>query len=206
MTKIPPPRCQECGAAAEVVPASVFYPGRADLAKKWRWRCPECGAHCGCHGTSKKPLGRPCGPELRRARGLLHEKFDEIWRRAPDYYQNAEPSALPIIRSGARARCHHWLAMRLQIPFEECHIALFDLERCRAAWRAIGRTTYPEIRAWAKERKRREKAEGGQARDEETGEEGTAAEDCAGDRPERDGMDREDPGLHAAAARPTPDF
>jgi hypothetical protein len=72
--KVTAPLCAHCGRPAVLVTgADVYGPRRPDLADKWLWRCDLCHAWVGCHGTTKRPLGRPGNYELRKARITPHE-------------------------------------------------------------------------------------------------------------------------------------
>jgi hypothetical protein len=83
---------------------------------------PACDTYVGTHkaGHMKgQPLGTPANAELRNARKLLHEKFDPLWKHC--YL--------------TRGVAYQLLAKSMQIPEEECHIAMFNLVRCREAWK-----------------------------------------------------------------------
>ena len=61
------------------------------------------------------PMGRLANAELRSAKQAAHAAFDPIWK------------------SGflSRRAAYTWLADVLGIPFDQCHIGEFDLQRCR---------------------------------------------------------------------------
>lgn len=151
-----PPICPHCGQPAQLRVGSEVYPHRADLWDKWFWCCDPCGARCGCHGKTKDPLGVPARRDLREARIMLHnEMLDPLWRNAVaagDYDPEDEKARIIITRT-ARARVYAFLADRLGLTKDQTHTALFDLEQCRAAWRALRGVDYPTIRTWAKARK-----------------------------------------------------
>lgn len=132
--RLPPiegPRCAECGGESALVTGEGVYPHRVDLHAKVFWAC-DCGAYVGCHKDSDcKPLGTPAGPALRRARSMLHDRFDPLW------------GAAGVSRSGAYA----WLASALGIPGKDMHFGLFDIHQCRAAWVALRGITASDIAA-----------------------------------------------------------
>jgi len=72
---------------------------------------------------------------------LLHDRrIDPIWKIDAG---SKECKA-------ARHRVYHFLSEKLGIPREEVHTGLFDIERCRAAWRALSdksgkRITYADL-------------------------------------------------------------
>lgn len=111
------PICPYCGNPSELVSGGVVYPRRPDLASKWFWRCAPCKAWVGCHPTTQRPLGRLANAELRSAKSVVHSVFDLIWK-------GGEMS---------RGNAYAWLADQLGIPVSECHVGMFDLERCKLA-------------------------------------------------------------------------
>lgn len=140
--------CVECnGTEAGLVSGAVIYPHLPNLSRKKFWRCP-CGAYVGCHPGTSEALGRPAGPETRKARGYVHAILDPLWRNAPDLYP---PDAKAFgIRKVARTRCYEWLADKMGLTADECHTAMFTIDQCRQAYRLLKTITYAEIRDWAK--------------------------------------------------------
>lgn len=108
------PRCIECREVARLVGGNVIYPHREDLFHKSFWLC-DCGAYCGCHGITTRPLGFPAGAETRRARNNAHAVFDPLWR------------------SGGmdRRAAYGWLAERMGLPSEQCHIGMMTAAQAR---------------------------------------------------------------------------
>ncbi|WP_084539622.1 zinc-finger-containing protein [Azorhizobium doebereinerae] len=155
-TSGPAPICPACGNAARLTDGSEIYQHRPDLHLKPIWKCDGCGAYVGCHPGGTRPLGTPADAELRVARSKLHEQMiDPLWRTADvsGEYGAANDRSRRRIRAKARVRVYDFMSHRLGIPRDECHTGLFDIERCRAAWRALQGITYPEIRAWALKQK-----------------------------------------------------
>ena len=153
------PLCAHCLTPAAVVSGVDVYPHRPDLGHKWFWRCGRCpDAYVGCHGITKRPLGRPANAELRKARGILHDqRVDPLWKTAlvTVDYQPEDPKARAIILNTARARVYEFIAWKMGLDRDECHVAMFTLPQCRAAWTALAGVDYPFIRRWAKLRKER---------------------------------------------------
>lgn len=150
------PICPYCNKPAELRTGRQVYPHRGDLWDKAIWVCEPCGARCGCHGKTTEPLGVPARADLRDARMKLHnEKLDPLWQKAvvAGGYEPEDQKARAIITRTARSRVYAFLADRMGLTKDQTHTALFDLEQCRAAWRALSGVTYPEIRTWAKARK-----------------------------------------------------
>lgn len=110
--------CGYCDRQAQLVGAEKIYPRRPDLAAKWFWRCEPCGAYVGCHPGTTTPLGRLANAELRRAKQLVHSVLDPLWK------------------SGRMKRHEVYakLAAALGIAPQNCHVGMFDLVTCDAAY------------------------------------------------------------------------
>lgn len=155
MEDVKPPLCCHCQKPARLTDGREVYPRHPDLYEKPIWRC-ECGAYVGCHPGTRVPLGTPADQPLRRARQALHNRrVDPIWMTADGlpFYKPESDQARWQIRRTARSRLYAFLATKLGISEDECHIGMFDMERCRAAWHALYKVEYPQIREWAKSRR-----------------------------------------------------
>ena len=106
--------CCCCNKQAKIVSGNKIYPKRPDLKEKLFWLC-ECGAYVGCHGNSNKPLGELAHKEVRLLRRKAHNVLDEIWKS----------------KKMQRKEVYQWLAIKLGINYEDCHIGLFDMELCQ---------------------------------------------------------------------------
>ena len=150
-----PPRCIECGAEAVLMTGKDVYPRNPEFWDKPIWICwtPGCGARCGCHPGTTKPLGRPAGAALRRARQMLHGLLDPIWKQADQLsvYAPEDNRTRWQIRGRARKRVYAWLRERMGLTEKECHVGEFSIEQCREAWRLLSGTDYAAIREWAKQ-------------------------------------------------------
>lgn len=147
------PVCAPCRRMTRLVSGRQIYGHRPDLWDKPIYVCDGCGAYVGCHEGTTKPLGTPAGPQLRDARIKLHERMiDPLWETADvsGLYVPEDEQARKVIRFAARGRVYAFLAHRMGLTKEQTHVSLFDLEQCRAAWRALQGVTYPEIREWAR--------------------------------------------------------
>lgn len=105
------PTCIECGNRARLVGGDAIYPHRRDLYAKQFWLC-DCGAYCGCHPNSDRPLGSPCGPVTRKARSAAHAAFDPIWKRG----------------EMRRSAAYRWLSEAANIPTERCHMGMMTAD------------------------------------------------------------------------------
>ena len=116
-----PPVCPYCDRPARLATGRERWPARRDLASVRVWVCDPCGASVGCHVGTDRPLGTLANAYLRDARRRAHAALDPLWR------------------GGARSRSdvYVWLARRLRIPANLCHIATFDADLCEDAVRAV---------------------------------------------------------------------
>ncbi len=117
--------CNHCATEAVLVNGQDLY-GYASLKHKLFWQCQSCGAYVGCHpparangkggqGDGTVPLGTLANPTERRARSRAHAAFDSLW----------QPGG-PMKRKEAYA----WLAGRLGLSADDCHIGMFDPPTC----------------------------------------------------------------------------
>lgn len=109
------PVCLYCDKKSELVGGDIIYPHRPDLAHKKFYFCKPCDAYVGCHGGGTKPLGRLANRELRKLKSQAHSFFDPIWKQ----------------RKMTRADAYKWLSEKLDIPIEQTHIGMFDVDLCK---------------------------------------------------------------------------
>lgn len=143
--------CPYCERQARQVDGRSIYPHRPDLHAKRFYLCRPCDAYCGTHPDGR-PMGFPADRQLRKARNYVHALFDPLWEKVAEAYDGEDNRKL---RGVARSRAYRWLAERLAIEPAACHVTMFDLERCRQAYRILRdeRPTAATIRAWAQARK-----------------------------------------------------
>jgi hypothetical protein len=75
--------CVECGqnTNAKLTNGKEIYPHRQDLYALPFWKCPRCSNYVGCHKKSKnRPLGVIPNKEIKKARMLIHELVDPLWK------------------------------------------------------------------------------------------------------------------------------
>jgi hypothetical protein len=101
----------------------AIYPHRQDLAAKKFWQCEPCDAYVGTHKDSPKhaPLGRLANAELRRLKMDVHAAFDPLWKSG----------------QVSRSATYLWLAEAIGVALPECHIGMFDEDRCLRAYKAL---------------------------------------------------------------------
>ena len=121
--KEPAPTCQYCGQIAELVTGEVIYPGLTYLHHKHFWHCAPCASYVGCHepgkgyGDGTRPLGLLANAELREAKQAVHAVLDPIWKSGQK----------------TRKQAYQWLADKLCIPVQNCHVGMFTVEQCQRA-------------------------------------------------------------------------
>lgn len=112
--------CPYCEAEAELIKdsSSVYQKDYGPL-----WICRPCDAWVGCHPGTTKPLGRLANKELRTAKVAAHNAFDPLWMR--------KIKEQGWKRHSARSMGYKWLASKMGIRSEDCHIGMFNIEQCR---------------------------------------------------------------------------
>jgi len=108
------PDCPYCGERSALVGGDAIYPHRPDLYAKQFYSCEPCGAFVGCHPGTITPLGRLADASLRKAKSAAHRAFDPLWRE----------------EGMSRKHAYQWLARKLGIDSEDCHIGMFDTDTC----------------------------------------------------------------------------
>lgn len=118
---IPSVVCPYCNSKAKLVGGAAVYPHRADLYDLKFWHCKPCDAYVGCHKPNRHnnfdptvPLGRLADGQLRKAKSAAHMTFDRIWKEG---YKS-------------RTDAYAWLASKLEISVDACHIGMFDVDMC----------------------------------------------------------------------------
>lgn len=113
--------CTYCGRDAALVTGWAIYPHRRDLEHKIFYLCKPCEAWVGVHDGTEKPLGRLANKELRFWKQRAHSVFDPMWK-----LKNRRSN-----RKDARGKAYKWLAERLGVDPDGCHIGQFDIEQCK---------------------------------------------------------------------------
>lgn len=116
--------CNYCGKEAELVTGAEVYPHLPNLAAKKFYRCVPCDARVGTHPGTDRPLGNLANADLRRIRSQVHRAFDPIWKD----------------RRMSRSKAYARLARAMGIPVDECHVGMFDVERCEIALAVLRKT------------------------------------------------------------------
>ena len=114
------PTCPVCRNPGRLVDSAIVYGGRS-YGSIWYCDCVAGGVYVGCHKGTSEPLGTMATAGLRELRKRAHAAFDPLWRD-----ENSTMS---------RSQAYSWLASRMGIPVDECHIAMFNEEQCEEAER-----------------------------------------------------------------------
>ena len=116
------PLCPYCDAEAILSTINDFY-GR-QIKDGYMYVCanyPKCDSYVGCHPGTKKRLGRMADAELRGYRKALHAIFDPQWKNATTQ------------KSKVRSELYQWLADKLGIPVQRCHMSYLNIEEAKNA-------------------------------------------------------------------------
>lgn len=105
--------CPYCHKQAEFVDSKVVYGKSHGMI--YLCRCKPDFAYVGVHKGTDKPLGSPADRMLRYWRGRAHAAFDPIWKK----------------KAVTRSEAYQWLAQKLGIHKDDCHIGMFDTETCK---------------------------------------------------------------------------
>ena len=107
--------CQYCKTETEKVSGKVIYPHLEKLHNGLYYLCKKCGAYVGAHIKTGLPMGDVADDKLRAARIKAHISLDEIWQ---DCIMD-------------RTDTYRWLAVKMGLSKNECHIGKFNIEQCR---------------------------------------------------------------------------
>ena len=142
-------RCDYCGKPAPLVTGKTLFPTRPDIWERRFYVCRPCGAWVGCHKRTDVPFGRLANAELRMWRQEAHAAFDPLWGH--------NPKGGPKDRAAySRTAAYRWLAAKLGIHPDKCHVGLFGVDECRRTIAACEEfRAYAADQADARERARR---------------------------------------------------
>jgi len=117
--------CSYCKKPAKLVTGKDLFPNYRGGDNKYYWHCKTCAAWIGCYDKSdfynqdgKTPMGTLARVELRSIRTELHKLFDILWKS--DHMMRGE--------------AYMWLAKKMKLTVDECHIGMFDYPQCCEAY------------------------------------------------------------------------
>lgn len=116
--------CPYCKSHALLVDSKTIY------GKSYGnlWLCGPCDAYVGCVKGTDRPLGTLANELDRQGRKSAHGCLDAIWKNRQRGYS----------RSGV----YRWLADKMDLSLEECHIARFNYNECMRAVRHLREHPY----------------------------------------------------------------
>lgn len=106
--------CPYCNSKTKLIDTAEIYHGHH---YGYAWACveyPNCDAYVGTHKANNLPLGRLANAELREAKKKAHTAFDPVWRTG----------------GMSRSYMYQLLSDYLEIPSNQCHIGMFDVDLC----------------------------------------------------------------------------
>jgi hypothetical protein len=105
-----PTVCRYCGGKIIKTTTRALYPkGNEPI-----YLCTMCNAYVGCYKGTDKPMGKVANTVLRLKRQETHRIFDSFWKA----------------QGWSRSAAYRWLSRQLQIPEEDTHIALMEMDEC----------------------------------------------------------------------------
>lgn len=104
-------QCPYCDGLTAYVDSKIVYGKSYGMI----YLCRPCKAWVGVHKGTNISLGRLANQELREAKKEAHKYFNMIYE----------------MQIMTRSEAYEWLCAQLQIPREETHIGMFDVELCR---------------------------------------------------------------------------
>ena len=104
--------CPYCGLRAQYIDSAVIYNGQS---YGMIYNCFPCDAYVGVHKGTDIPLGRLANKELRQWKNTAHAYFDPLWKSG----------------DMTRREAYYWLSEKMNLPKNETHIGMFDVEQCK---------------------------------------------------------------------------
>lgn len=118
-----PEICRYCGGKVIFTSNSEIYGKEYGNGKCFL--CTNCRAYVGVHTETLTPLGTLANNELRKWRHKTHIVFDTMWKN----------------NKMKRNDAYKWLAEKMSLTKDECHIALFEVEQCKQAIKLVEEKT-----------------------------------------------------------------
>lgn len=120
-------RCSICGGPVSFVTNDVLYGGSVgDWPYIYLCDDLKCAAYVGCHNGTDNPFGTMADAQTRRARQAAHAVFDQLWKK----------------RIMKRKDAYLWLSKEIDIPYNKCHIGMFNIAQCELVIQAMSRCEF----------------------------------------------------------------
>ena len=101
------------------------------------YKCDDCNASVGVHKQSnKKAFGSVANEDLKKWRSVTHDFFDDLWKYSFEKGIEEKPfrGSTDEVSRNWRTKCrmtaYKWLALKMDINNDFCHIAMFDITQC----------------------------------------------------------------------------
>lgn len=115
LDKLPVPKeCHYCGGDVRLVNNKEIYGGQSYGVWPLAYLCGKCKAYVGVHRNTHIPMGYLADGPTREARIQAKNAFNPMW----------------INHGMRRTEAYKWLADKMGILKEQCHIGMFDVESC----------------------------------------------------------------------------
>lgn len=113
-----PTVCPHCQGTVGLYNNRKVYNGREYGKWPYVYLCENvtCGAHVGLHPETDIPLGTLATDAIRQARQMAKSSFNDLW-------EGGGPME-------SRSAAYEWLAGKMGVETEKCHIGWFDEEQC----------------------------------------------------------------------------
>lgn len=110
-----PETCHYCGGNVRLVNNAEIYNGKSYGEWPLAYLCDCCRAYVSVHKGTHIPMGTLADEPTRKARVEAKNSFNPLW----------------INQGMRRSEAYQWLADKMGIPKEQCHIGLFNVEQCK---------------------------------------------------------------------------
>jgi hypothetical protein len=118
--------CPYCNCETELVEGNKIYPNRSYeeprptfLDKKYYVCIKNRQHYVGTYADNKTSLGRVADKELRSLKRQGHNCFDPLWKTKRHFK--------------SQRLAYKWLSKKMNIPLEETHFGMFDIDQCKMA-------------------------------------------------------------------------
>lgn len=127
-----PSTCNLCGGKVVYTTNDTVYGKK--YGSGYCYFCTNCKAYVGTHTPRRKEaLGLLANDSMRKGKIMCHEIFDSKWKGKKN-------------PSKKRLAMYKWLALKMDIPVEECHFGYFSLEELRKAYKFLKAVENEELR------------------------------------------------------------
>ena len=116
-------------------PSEIYWKKYKHILDDWPWvpisfiyECQQCKATVWCHNETTIPFWTLADKETKNARHKCHELLDPLWKCEKDWDYKS------WTRWEKRKEFYKMISEYLNIPLEETHFWMFDIEKCRQVY------------------------------------------------------------------------